>query len=820
MSRRDRMMTSHTCVRTKHNGHLACLAFQIASQKFDTNNGAVKVLFLVDKVRPCCLKYDHRMPTLVEVPLDASMDSISQNDGSSRPHDEETFMNDDDSTRLLDETVLLGNDTSLRSQQYHNEDAVGEDNGASDQLSFDDNDETRLGDVTNLNDDTILGIARQLRNKEGPKENMAPILQYEKPVAAKRTIGPKEEHYKDHFESYVTHLVADFRRHNPEKLKDYRSMSPSEKEEELNRINSLLSRLGGGTTTTVQHCRTRVDELAPVALAEETSGDSSATRLGHDHSDSLTDQSNPANYDHSPPPENYSSASLLSARDNEDVDMLSGESNQSAPLLSPESEVDDLADRMTQSMALSPSSNAAMSPAARDSQQYTPSVRASQRYTSPARDSQRYRSSAHDSQFPVNDDSSASSVEIVRRTESARSTPSSEMYESPTITTNRSKRLASVSGKRGTDQSRMKLDEESFISFDASAPRASEMIASPSQLLCSSIKSSESPLFQASQSPIGDEFSSPEKSPVAVRPARLEVYEDNHDDTLQSHDQTTNYRRKVRWNEESFLQEIPANVHLKEGAPFRMKPLRVGRPSREEFEDAGRRRRQVEVKSLPDPLGYYEGPLRKKVKAAYAWMKERDAVSDTEDDTNAGLLFSMEEGQIIDVTMKLCIKHMSDHNLKEDAMDGNVLSGGTLVVARTKEDLEVWQSSLRECTAFSVLNHATMSVDERKRAATANRCAGYDVVVTTFDALKSKDIATPLDSNGHAIHEKIGFQDGWYSARSSGSETSGRCEQLSVLHQISWRRVVFVDALGRKSFVAKPSTARAVAAVALSASSR
>jgi hypothetical protein len=133
----------------------------------------------------------------------------------------------------------------------------------------------------------------------------------------------------------------------------------------------------------------------------------------------------------------------------------------------------------------------------------------------------------------------------------------------------------------------MKLADESFASFEASAPRASEVIESPSQLLCSSLKSPESPLFHASQSPIDDEFSSAEK-----RTSRLEVFEDNHnDDTLQSHDQTTNYRRKVHWNTESFLQEIPANVHLKEGAPFRMKPIRVGRPSREDVEHFGRRRR-------------------------------------------------------------------------------------------------------------------------------------------------------------------------------------------------------------------------------------
>jgi len=738
------------------------------------------------------------MPTLIEIPLDASMES-SHNEQDSREH-EETFMND--STRLVDETVLE-NEATAESQRHDNDDSFNEESRV-DGDSFVDNDVTRLGDVTTLNDetrlgdvttlnndDTILNIARQLPKKKDINDDTTP-LQYEKPEPAKRTMGPKEEHYTLHFERYVSHLVADFRRHHPHKLKDYRSLSESEKERERNRINALIARLGGSTTNVFQ-CRARLDPGDPVALAE-TSGDSSATRLSSDHTTSLSEESHGESFAHTPPPANDSSASLLS-REMDDAEMFP-ECNQSSPLLSSESdlasEVDDLAARMDQSMALlSHSPDVEMSP-------------------------------PRASQPPPASDSSASSVELVRRTDSARSTPSSEMYESPTITTNHSKRLASASGKRGTDQSRMKIDEDSFVSFDASIVRASEMIASPSQLVSSSIKSPESPLFHASQSPIDDDFSSAEKSRVDVQSSRrLEVYEDhqseNNDDTLQSHDCTTNYRRKVRWNEKSFLQEIPANVHLKEGAPFRMKPLRVGRPSRSETDDAGRR--HLAISSIPDPLRDYEGPLRKKVKTAYTWMKERDTLSEDDVDVNGGMLFSMDIGQIIDVTMKLCIKHKPAHNLK-DTIDDGVVEGGTLIVSRTKEDLEEWQSSLRECTAFSVLNHATMSLEERKRTATANRCAGYDIVVTTFDAIKSKDVTTPLDSKGHVIHEKIGFENGWFSARSSGSQAPGRCEQLSVLHQINWRRVIFVDALGRKSFMAKQDTARAVAAVAVSAQSR
>jgi hypothetical protein len=745
------------------------------------------------------------MPTLIEVPINASM-SADSNDNEQETRgqrDEETFMNE--STRMFDETIL-GNESTDRSQHNQIVAPFDEDSRVGG-FSYGENDETRLGDVTELNDETRLGADATTLNNDDTVLNIArqtlsekdAVLQYEKPEPAKRTTGPKEEHYTRHFESYVSHVITDFQRQHPGKLKNYCSMSQSEKQREQSRVNALLARLGG-TTTDVLKCRAH-DAGGPVALAE-TSGESSATRLSLDHNNSFTDESNRENPGLSPPPANDSFASA-SSRENEDAEMFS-ECNQSSNLLSPESEVDELAARMDQSMGL-------MSPA--------PDVG-----TSPVGPPQ--RSPPPVAMAEDDDSSEASSVELVRRTESARSTPSSQMYESPTITTNRSKRMASASGKRGTDQSRMRLDDDSFASFDASIVRPSEMIASPSQLLRSSHTSPESPLFQASQSPIDDAFSSAEKNRVQVQSAgrRLEVFEDhqspNNDDTLQSHDVTANYRRKVRWNEESFLQEIPANVHLKEGAPFRMKPLRVGRPTRQEAEDSGRRR-QVAMASMPDPLRHYEGALRKKVKAAYAWMKERDILSEEDDDeVNGGLLFSMNVEQIIDVTMKLCIKHQSEHN-QRDIGEDEALNGGALIVARSKEDLQDWESSLRECTCFSVLNHSTMTVEDRKRKATANRCAGYDVVLTTFDAIKSKDIATPLDSKGHAIiHEKVGVQDGWFSSRSSGSQPAGRVEQLSVLHQINWRRILFLDVLGRKSFVAKLKTARADAAVAIGASSR
>ena len=713
------------------------------------------------------------MPTLIEVPVDTSIESneeISLQQPSFQEN--ETFLNE--STRLVDDTIL--GDESFISSQIHRSDMTDNDETRLDGDS--DVDATRLGGVTTLNDVTNLHNTSQISGEVGLNDEVA-LLKFEEPRAAMRIVGPEEGRYKRHFERYVSRVVDDFRKRNPDKVKDYRSLCQSEKRKEQERIAALLSRLGISAST-VLRCSARVDPDSRIAVGE-TSADSSATRLGPDQSDS---DDLHRNIFEERMLDNDSSSTVLSRREG----LAAGqESHQSSALLSPGADVDELATRMDKSMALmSPCSNILSPPCT--------------------------------SYLPQADDSSASSVELVRRNNSVLSSPSSQMYESPTITTNRSKRLASASGKRGADISRMRLDDDSFVSFDANIARASEMISSPSQLLCSSLQSPETPLFHASQSPICDRNSigwddgsvESENLHRDVRNSR------SPNDTLNSVDCTLDYRRRVQWNTNSFLQEIPANVGLKEGAPFRMRPLRVGRPSRRRGGKLDRRRR-ISLVTMPDPLRSYQGAVRKKIKAVYSWMKDKDTVLEDKDATG-GVLFSMNPRQIIDVTMKLIIKHPSNHNLKD--MIDDVVSGGTLIVARSKEDLEEWQSSLREYTSYSVLNHATMTAEERKRTSIASRCAGYDIVVTTFDAIKSKDIAIPLDSAGHVILEKIGFQDGWYSARSGGRDAPDRCEQLSVLHQITWRRVIFVDMLGRKCYLAKLGTSRVVAAVALRSSSR
>ena len=98
----------------------------------------------------------------------------------------------------------------------------------------------------------------------------------------------------------------------------------------------------------------------------------------------------------------------------------------------------------------------------------------------------------------------------------------------------------------------------------------------------------------------------------------------------------------------------------------------------------------------------------------------------------------------------------------------------------------------------------------------------FDIILTTFDALKSPDTAIAVDEVGKAILGPSRSSEGWYDSRAS-SQTAAlpmKCKQLSVAHRINFRRVLLVDVLGRKSYLAKTGTARAAAAVALRGETR
>jgi len=91
-------------------------------------------------------------------------------------------------------------------------------------------------------------------------------------------------------------------------------------------------------------------------------------------------------------------------------------------------------------------------------------------------------------------------------------------------------------------------------------------------------------------------------------------------------------------------------------------------------------------------------------------------------------------------------------------------------------------------------------------------------VVTTYDALKAKERVMAVDVGGHVVaDDREGSQ--WMSSRNNDSG-SQQTVSLSVLHEVSWFRVIFVDCLGRSSILSKSHTARFAAAVGINATTR
>jgi len=211
----------------------------------------------------------------------------------------------------------------------------------------------------------------------------------------------------------------------------------------------------------------------------------------------------------------------------------------------------------------------------------------------------------------------------------------------------------------------------------------------------------------------------------------------------------------------------------------------------------------------------------------YSWVRraERDYEEGQCSIPAVGAFFSLSEQQIIDVSLKLFLSdyvEKSQEPESQSSQSASALKGNTLVVVRAKDDTANWESALRESTGCSVLNHSSLPLSERIRSSTSEKACLYDVVLTTYDAMKSPDVTIPVTNDGRAILTKPGKDRGWHSSRSASQQDQNiqqQKKQLSVLHRIEFKRIIFVDTLGRKCYLAKSGTARAAASVALSSSS-
>jgi len=351
------------------------------------------------------------------------------------------------------------------------------------------------------------------------------------------------------------------------------------------------------------------------------------------------------------------------------------------------------------------------------------------------------------------------------------------------------------------------------------------------------------------------------------------------DDTVESVNCTVLPRRdrNRRDRGKEYSRDVaPADIHMKHGESYRLDPLRVRRPVGQKKDHLSRRRRSSSVDtphrrrgrsasqirrgishspptvSFPDPLSSFDRRTADKLEVVADWLAEEDLSSagykkksdnddsvgwysdddskSEEEEIGRGIVISCTLPQIVGIALKLMVtngvkakstkkrRSPSPFGSQSCAATPTTVNGGTLIVLRNKEELPRWEQVLRERTCYSVMNHATISSAERKRSKMAGKCAGFQVVLTTYDALKSKESPFALDEIGRAVYDRSGSQGGWMASRSQSNRQS--CEHLSVLHQLVWHRVLFMDVLGRQSYTCKPSTARFKATIALNAKSR
>jgi len=590
--------------------------------------------------------------------------------------------------------------------------------------------------------------------------------------------GPNEIVYRSQHESFVKTTIQKFHHSHPGKLKDYRSLTKEEQTQEQRRVLALLSRLkilgkkDGRNEENVS--------LSHHSIIHQ--------RMGHVHTTNRPTEK-PVDYD--------SDSDTQHQRDYNDDD----DGNISFAMPDQDSPKDSH-HRLFHH----------------------------QEYASPI-EIARF---AKDTISPVSPESSLIEDHVYGGMESAAT------YRH-TI-----KRPATLSAKRGTDLVRIRFndddhhphqtgyDEHQDADSDTDDGNLSSRMGRLS-IEAAGIPNLKEDFFPASQSPISphltydsseddEEYTNTRTQPQLRRPT---------DDTIQSWSTCKASERQSK------LRTMPAHVGMKAGATFHLEKLCVQRS--EIVVDRNRAhngkstvRRLV---NFPDPLSKYHSKQRRAFNDVFESFQRSEQESKHQtfvETSSVNVLLSMSYEQISDLCLKLFLDDESHpRNPPARGRDGassktlSPLQGQTLIVARSKEDLIHWERALREGTGCSVYNIATAPLSERVRIATADKATKYDVVLATFDVLKSPDTAIPVDNNGYAIipgsYSSKEEATSWMSSRGGSSQAGSRpqkCVQLSVLHKINFRRAIFLDVLGRKSFLAKFGTARARASATLRANSR
>eukprot|EP00536_Pseudo-nitzschia_multiseries_P005580 jgi/Psemu1/285876/fgenesh1_pg.107_\ len=595
---------------------------------------------------------------------------------------------------------------------------------------------------------------------------------------------PRRDEYCSQHQQYVKSVISNFESKFPGKLRDYRSMSVEEKAEAQQKVLVLLGRLRvsktnevGSNSTASPSVHTEGSFRSPVAnsyLLDET-----MSPLFSPNPRPLCDDDLHADL----PPSNEG---------NDGQTQKEVQQNQSQTICEKSELLLSMEDHDTSNMDF-------------DNQDDVTQNNDSPLKVDPV-----------GFEFPVDQDDVTLDNDSPPRMDpnSTCTTPNDRKISNPFSR----KREATTSGKRGADLRRSRHDygeDECDVSV-----RLGRLSVSPSA------SSPPKDLFITSQSPIsprltyrspdvndgndyyGDDYGgrmslgidSDSRRESNLRKSRTKS--DLTNDSLATNTPPIRYRSDK--GKRRAFREVPVNIALKKGATFHLEKIAVKRTERFESKPVTSKSRQTKpmkrhrLVNFPDPLVRYGSRTRRALKEMYSW--------------------------IIDLSLKLLLSDYAEKPEESDrkkVQSPSVLRGNTLVVLRAKEDSTNWENALREGTGCSVLNHASLPLSERIRASTSEKACLYDVVLTTYDAMKSPDVAIPLSTKGRAIVTKPKTDGGWHTTRGSQEDHQihRQTKQLSILHRIQFKRIIFVDTLGRRSYLAKSGTARAVASIAITSSS-
>ncbi len=732
------------------------------------------------------------MPTLIEVEVSVPCEPLNESDSS------ETILYDE-SVTLLDEESCVDDQ-----QQHHNVRKEGgrwslfgqpSSNSPAKPTTRDDDtihdamlDESNMilsrsipGEETIDERDDVAWRGEYRSSPQAPQtkamaSEAVPETRYQN--VRNNTIGPNQMVYCSKHETLVKITIRDFDRRHPGKLRDYRSLSSNEQAKEQQRVRALLSRVG--ISNSYQHHlqeKDHNDHIQPLSSPfidrERLLNDTLSPFLSPDC--------------HGPPQMEVQNPTRV--RGNVSVMTNSLQRNQSCIL-----------------------------PSSFDYQGPSMSFR-----------------SNHVGEKLLR--TSSESVELARGAMDASvCSGSNPIYDSPeSLKPNPYKRQASSSAKRGSDLSRTKynedvlpspLDDDSVSSHLMDAALSTRM----ERLSISPTASTLKDVFPASQSPISpkltydsssDSDDHSEDARKWNRSARHELDLQRNqasDDTIETSTTYCNLDPRT-------MRDITASVGMKEGSTFHIEKLDVRRceMTRLTSGTGGTRRRLIH---FPDPLSKYNSKQQIVLNDVFESLirSECDSKNHTSLDTSsANVLFSLSFEQIMDLCVKVLLDDERNAACERRPSQNLIpLQAQTLIVIRDKDQAETWGRVLREGTGCSVYNHSAAPLSERVRHSTAEKATKFDVVLTTYDALKAADVTIPVDALGHAILSSSTEESGWLNSRTVSSQCTRPqlCKALSVLHKLNFHRAIFVDLLGRKSFLAKKGTSRAAAAVALRAKSR